>query len=430
MQANSINLVDLILVFINLIVWIGPLILTNLYKQKIPLYHPISILPIWVIYSLLNSMIQLWTPWMGETEYGILKTIDYNIKVNPFFSYSDALAINAIGGFFYNLTCILILKKYQVNSYNKLPVFNNRNYKYINIKLLILMFILFIPNYLIPNEKLGTYWTFPVAMSASIIPLLIYLSNKNLGLISLILCMIMGKILKSKAGLIFPIIPFILYYYSILNFKFNKDLVLIFIGIFLLFFGLYLGGFGFDFRRLLHRDYSFEIFVLLVNSQSDIYFGNLLSTTDLSPINCWTCNELLKGIPYIFYPGKVDLLNPSLIVSKFFANLDYISIPNAYFNRYLFFAGQYDLGLVGTVLESIIIALFITIMYIFSIWISKKICQEYPLIFYVFAASIGTYFVSVGGLTYGLINTIIPIFLIVIFISLVNFYYFIFRENV
>jgi len=185
-----------------------------------------------------------------------------------------------------------------------------------------------------------------------------------------------------------------------------------------------IGGFGNDARRLLHRDYAFESFAALVNKSENKFFGNteyLLTNQTNGPINSWTLNELEKGVPSILHPGKRYSINPSKAVTEMYLPEDYKVLPEAYFNRFILFSGYYDLGLIGALINALIFGMFYG-------WIWKKVKIKvhkvnllWPVFLYMPIPAIASYFIAVGGITYGLINALIPIGLVFILLLISRF---------
>jgi len=193
--------------------------------------------------------------------------------------------------------------------------------------------------------------------------------------------------------------------------------MVLFLGFSMILFAFSIGGFGTDARRLLHRDYAFESFAALVNKSENRYFGSfeyLLTDQSNGPILSWTFNELEKGIPSILHPGKKDSINPSKAVTKMYLPEDYKVLPNAYFNRFLLFSGYYDIGLIGAIFNALLFGMFYG-----WIWkvVKRKVRKKnllWPVFLYMPIPAIATYFIAVGGITYGLINVFIPIAVVAI----------------
>tara|TARA_B110000967_G_C18565877_1_gene402440 strand:- start:193 stop:681 length:489 start_codon:yes stop_codon:yes gene_type:complete len=138
-------------------------------------------------------------------------------------------------------------------------------------------------------------------------------------------------------------------------------------------------------------------------------------------IKSWTFNEFEKGIPSIIHPNKRYSLNPSKEVTKMYLPQDYKALPNAYFNRFFLFSGYYDLGLLGAFLNAFLFGAF----YGF-IWkkVKVKVFKKkllWPLFLYMPIPVIASYFIAVGGISYGLINAFIPIAVVYFILFLLRF---------
>ena len=121
-----------------------------------------------------------------------------------------------------------------------------------------------LPNYILPNTGLGTFWTYPLAMTNCFLPFMVFVINKRLGILCFVFTIITGTVLQSKAALVYPVLPILFYYFYF--YFYLKNVFSIFIPILLIIFIwvlLSLGGFDFVLAKLLHRDYAFEVFAAL-----------------------------------------------------------------------------------------------------------------------------------------------------------------------
>jgi hypothetical protein len=234
-------------------------------------------------------------------------------------------------------------------------------------------------------------------------------------------------LIASKAAFIFPVLPLIFYYFFF-HFKIKFRLLSLFVPILILAFLfslLSIGGFDFVLAKILHRDYAFEVFALLIHYSPNDLLGNLgygFSGTLNSPSVSWIWTEIQEGIPSVLNPYKGETINPAKLVTSSFLPVDYAVIPNAYFNRFLLFAGYHDFGIFGALLQ----AFFFGLMYgFFYRRMLMRVTSEnltWPLFVYLPIPCIATYFIASGGLTYGLINSIIPA-LIILFIVYLSKYF-------
>lgn len=420
---------EIFLTFLVCISWLGPFIV-SLKSGRFNSLHPQFITPFWISYFVLNTMIQTWFSWMGGTTFGILRTTDYEMSINrdylimpliivilsaPFFHFGIRLFTNSI---------IRSSHEYQIFQ-NVQSVTTKKNKLFLSLFLIIASATVWMPNYMIPNAGFGTFWTFPLAMTIVILPLMLFKIKPILGFVSLILVFIGASIMKSKASFVFPILPF-LFYYLFTHFKikqFRRWLSLI-LALIIITTAFGLGGFKTDARRLLHRDYAFESFAAIVNKSENKFFGNFeyFFTGQVNgEINSWTLSELEKAIPSIIYPNKKYNFNPSHKITEIYLPQDYKVLPNAYFNRFFLFSGYYDLGYLGAFLNAFLFGAF----YGF-IWkkVKIKVFEKkllWPLFLYMPIPAIASYFVAVGGISYGLINAFIPIIVVYFILFLTRF---------
>ena len=98
-------------------------------------------------------------------------------------------------------------------------------------------------------------------------------------------------------------------------------------------------------------------YLLLLHYSNNSFFGNLeygitglLNSSSIS----WTWAEIVEGIPSILNPYKGETINPAKLVTESFLPIDYQNsmLRNAYFNRFLLFAGYHDFGFIGAFLQS------------------------------------------------------------------------------
>ena len=420
----EIFLTSLVIIF-----WLGPFFI-SLKSGRINALHPQFITPCWISYFVLNTMVQTWFSWMGGTTFGILRTTDYEMFINRDYLIVPLLIVILSAPFyhfgvrFFNSSIINSSHEYQI--FSEIPnVVARKNKLLFSLLAIITSAVVWMPNYFIPNADFGTFWTFPLAMTIVILPLMLFKIKPILGILSFILVCIGASIMHSKASFVFPLLPFVFYYtftrFKIKQFRSWLGLILALITISTAF---AVGGFNTDARRLLHRDYAFESFSALVNKSENRFFGNFeyfMTGQVNGEIKSWTFNEFEKGIPSIIHPNKRYSLNPSHEVTKIYLPQDHKVLPNAYFNRFFLFSGYYDLGLLGAFLNAFLFGAF----YGF-IWkkVKVKVFKKkllWPLFLYMPIPVIASYFIAVGGISYGLINAFIPIAVVYFILFLLRF---------
>jgi hypothetical protein len=271
------------LVILNILIWLGPFFL-SLRKGTIHTLHPQFMMPIFIIYFILNSYIQDQTNWMNEGTraiiVGILELLPELDSKN--FSFDKALLICALSGIFFHLGSSVFNKPIynSVSEYIQLDKKNiiKGNKNLVAITCIIISFIVWLPNYFIPSLAVGTFWTFPLALSICFIPIAMFEISKLISFITLVVAFFVANfILLSKAAFGFILLPFILYFlffhFNFLKLFFKINYFKNFI-IFSLLFSLFIGAIFFgnqygklDTRKLFRRDYAFEIFAILVESK-------------------------------------------------------------------------------------------------------------------------------------------------------------------
>jgi hypothetical protein len=406
---------EVILVFINVLLWLGPL-LRSVRKGILNTLHPQFITPLWIVYLILNAMIQNWYSWMGGTEHAILKTTSEALSTNPQYLIVPLIIVALCAPFYHfgvRLFCNSIVNSSSDRTqFIKVVQVVPKGQKITFVFLaFIVAGVVWLPNYFIPNADFGTFWTYPLAMTTAILPFMIFCVNKPLGLLSFGFALASALVMRSKASLLYPLLT-IAFYYLFFRFTFDrlKSWIILFAVMFLAVVALHVGGFG-TARRLLHRDYGFEVFAALVNRPPNSYFGSaeyLLSGVNDGPYASWTLEEIKAGIPSILYPNKRFIVSPSKMVSRHFLPDDYRGMPNAYFAQFLLFAGYYDLGIIGAFIS----ALSFGALYG---WFWRKTKRNvlktrylWPLFLYLPIPAIATYFVACGGITYGFMNALVP----------------------
>jgi hypothetical protein len=411
------------LVFVNIFFWLRPL-LKSIKNGIFNTLHPQFITPLWIVYFIINAVVQNWYPWMGETEHGILRTTNSAILTNPYYLIMPLIII-ALCAPCYHFGVRLFCNSITNSSSDKMQILRFSQVVPRAQKVIFIIFSFFIsglvwlPNYFIPNADFGTFWTYPLAMTNAVLPFMIFCVSKPIGILSFIFLIASALVMRSKASFLYPVMLIAFYYLFRLKFNTLKAKVALFVFMFLAIMALSL-GFGSDARRLIRRDYAFESFAALVNQSPNLYFGSaeyLLSGITHGPYASWMLEEIKMGIPSFFYPQKKYSVSPSKMVSRHFLPFDYKRLPDAYFNRFFIFAGYYDLGIIGAFIN----ALFFGALYG---WLWKKTKKKvvssgylWPLFLYLPVPAIATYFVACGGYAYGFINALVPsgvIFIILI----------------
>jgi hypothetical protein len=366
---------------------------------------------------------------MVEPEPGIIRTTTELLPKYPDFFILPLIVVLISGIFFHFGVRIMSPAVYSQSSYDvrgmiEYKIVDNQMKSIFLLFSFVLCSVAWVPNFLLPNTGLGTFWTYPLAMTNCFLPFMVFLINKKLGMICFVFTLITGTVLQSKASLIYPFLP-IMFYYFYFHF-YLKNIFSIFIPflcIALLWILLSLGGFDFFLAKLLHRDYAFEVFASLIHFSNNSLFGNLeygISGVLNSPSISWIWAEIVEGIPSILNPYKAESVNPAKLVTESFLPIDYANstLRDAYFNRFLLFAGYHDFGFIGAFLQAFIFGIIYAWFYRRFL---RRVSKEellWPIFVYLPIPCISTYFVSAGGITYGFINALIPSLMI---ISLIYF---------
>lgn len=407
------------LIILNILVWLGPFFI-SLRKGTINTLHPQFILPIFIIYFILNSYIQDQTNWMAEGERGIIVGI---VKLLPgletlTFSFEYALFITLLSGIFFHLGS-RVFNKPIYNSLDEMIILNkkriiNGNEKTFLITAIIISFIVWLPNYFIPSLGLGTFWTFPLALSVCFIPVAIFETNKFVFLITISIALFVSNyILLTKAAFAFIILPMMFYYFFFhvnlfkifSNKRYLKNFLLSLIIFFIFSGSLFIGNqYGkmigpLDKRLLFRRDYAFETFAILVESKK------------LGLLNyekSWIKNEIFQALPTIIYEKKrTTHINPAKRVALELFPETAVKRPNTYWNRHMLFAGYYDLGIFGSLMSAFIYGLFFSYLWKITKEKVKKYKVKWPIFVYLPLPSFGSYFLAVGNYAYATINFVI-----------------------
>lgn len=415
------------LIILNILVWLGPLFL-SLRKGTVHTLHPQFMMPIFIIYFILNSYIQDQTNWMDEGSRGIIVGV---VKLLPgldpeSFSFDKALVICAFSGFFFHLgSSIFNTPIYNsIGEYIQLDKKNiiKRNKNLVTISAIIISSVLWLPNYFMPNAGHGTFWTFPLALSVCFIPVAMLKVSKISFFFTLTAAFLIGNyILSSKAAFGFIVIPFILYFlffhFNFLKLFFKKSYFkkfIIFISLFSVFISaLFVGNqYGnLDTRKLFRRDYVFEVFAILVESKKLGLIEHEKS---------WIKNELFQAFPSVLYKKKTtgEHINPGKRVAKELFPQTAMERPNTYWAKHLLFPGYYDFGTWGAILTAFFSGTLISFLWRLTKLKVIKYNAKWPIFVYLPIPSFGIYYISAGAFAYGIINTVIASFVLyLIFIS-------------
>lgn len=416
------------LIILNILVWLGPFFL-SLRKGTVHTLHPQFMMPIFIIYFILNSYIQDQTNWMNEGSRAIIVGVVQLLPgLDPeSFSFDKALVICAFSGFFFHLGSSVFNKPIynSIGEYIQLDKKNiiKRNKNLVIISAIIISSVVWLPNYFIPNAGYGTFWTFPLAVSVCFIPVAMLQVNKISFFFTLTAALLIGNyVLASKAAFGFIVIPFILYFlffhFNFLKFLSKKSYFKKFIILSLLF-SLFTGALFFgnqygklDTKKLFRRDYAFEIFAILVESKKLGLIEHEKS---------WIKNELFQVFPSVLYKKKTtgEHINPAKRVAlELFPAEATGSRANTYWNRHMLFAGYYDLGIFGSLISAFFYGLFLSYFWKLTKTKIKKYDSKWPIFVYLPIPSFGVYFLAVGNFAYPIINTVIAcIILWIIFYS-------------
>ena len=406
---------EFIFVVLNAVSWLFPVYLTYVKNQYfIPLLSPQTFFPIFIFYQMLNSMMQVWTGWMGETENGILYT-SQNAMISNDGYYLEPLMLLFFAGFFFHLPFIMakpiVYQRERLIDAVKRPVKISVFSGFIIVSLMVFFILI---NYILPNAAFGTFWTYSLAMFSVFVLFPLYRSSKFYFIVALVVVAIYGFVLKSKAAFLFPFLSFFVYYFVSRQIKPNITfLVRMLLGLLLIYLLLSLGGFDFSARKIMHRDYAFESFSALVNDCDPVSI-----TCDSEDVSSWTLAELGKAVPNIIHPDKANSFNPSLMVSEIFLQYDHDRLPDAYFNRFILFSGYYDLGVIGMIMQAFFIGLISNLLWG---WI-VKVSQRNNLFAYAYlpAPIYAGYFMSVGAFAYVFASFIIPAIIFIIIFSVLT----------
>jgi hypothetical protein len=414
-------------VILNILVWLGPFFL-SLRKGKIHTLHPQFMMPIFMIYFILNSYIQDQTNWMDEGSraiiVGIVKLLPGLNAIN--FSFDKSLLICALSGIFFHLGSFVFNKPIYNSTkdhiiFDRLRVVNG-NKNLVIIFSIIISSIIWMPNYFIPNSGHGTFWTFPLALSVCFIPVAMLELSKIIFLFTLTIALLVANyVLTSKAAFAFIILPILIYYiFFYLNFlkifkskSFLKSFIILCL-VFLTFAGsLFIGNqYGkLDAKKLLRRDYAFEIFAILVESKKLELINHEKS---------WIKNEIFEAFPSIVYKKKItkEHINPAKRVAIELFPAEVVKRPNTYWNRHMLFAGYYDLGIFGSLFSAFFHGLFLSYFWKLTKAKVKRYNAKWPILVYLPLPSFGVYFLSVGNLSYPFLTVGIAfIILLIIFYS-------------
>ena len=399
------------LIILNILIWLGPL-LFSLRSGRLNTLHPQFILPIFMIYFILNSHIQDQTNWMDEGNraiiIGIVKLLPGLDPIN--FSFKKALIVSLLSGIFFHLGTLVFNKSiYKSNDehilLNKKKIIN-RNTNFFLLIAIFIASIVWMPNYFIPNAGHGTFWTYPLSLSVCFLPIAVYQINKIFSVVVLLIALFVAYfILASKAAFAYILMP-IFFYYVFFNINFFKifykksylknffiSICILIIVVSSFFIGNKYGEL--NIKKLFRRDYAFEIFAILVESKDAGLIKHEKS---------WITNEVLQFLPSAIYKNKsINHVNPSKRVAQELFPETAQYRPQTYWNRHFLFAGYYDFGTLGSIIGAFLCGLFFS--YSWKLTKEKVIKYEaqWPIFVYLPLPSLGAYFLAVGGFAYGTI---------------------------
>ena len=414
---NKTLLLEIILVSLNSVTWLGPLCLA-IYRRSVSLIHPSSIFPLFVVTSVMVAMTEHWFGWSGRgLIYGLrLTTKTYRYHYTDLFLLP--LLIVLIAGLAYHYGVLRGCGRIVSGHIDRIHI--AEYLRSVEPKYSILLFfvsfcfaLLCVLPYILFGQERGFFWTIALFYALNFIPILLYGQRKSMGLIFLFLCLPLLGLRGSKGDYIYFLLPFFLFYQESLLFgldgkkffkkriKFANSLIfalLIVVGL--------LGTIqiyesrGESFvdatlvKKIFSREYGFEVFSILVKDSNPI--GNFSNAS-------WLFDEFKDALPSFLGFEKKFMSHE---VAQVFLPEDYSYIPDAGFYRFFLFAFYRDFGVIGAILGSWLIGFIFGRLYKIALIRTYRYKVFWPLIVYLPIPVYAEMLVN-GTISYGLIHVAI-----------------------
>ena len=386
----NIIILEIFLVLLVCIVWLGPLFL-SIKRKTISLIHPSSMFPLFVTINILIVMMEHWIGWSGRGLFsGIRLTTQRQHNVDNFFIIP--LVIVCVSGIAYFLGIFVGCKRVVPSLNDRIHI--TRNFKTVPkqfstqlIWLCVIFSILSLIPFAIFGGGRGYFWAVALVYVFNFIPVLICNQKMSVGLIYLVLGLIVVGLRHSKGDFIYYILPLVIFNQGSLLIK--KHRINIYRGLIIgivsvaVVFGTIrihkIRGEWFEgaslAKKIIVREYGFEVFSILVNESRSL--GNLFNG---SFSKSWVLEEEKEALPSFLGVRKI---RPGNEVAKQFLPLDYAKLPDAGFSKFFLFPFYYDFGWIGAFVGSFFLGFVFSFLYNFAL---KKTIQYnilLPLIIYL-----------------------------------------------
>jgi hypothetical protein len=352
--------IEVALVFLNVICWLGPLFVAAT-RRSVSLLHPSAAFPLYTVFTLLVAMTEHWFGWSGRWDHpGIrLKTLEYQDL--PWF-FIEPLVIMCLVGVAFHLGVLMATGRVVAGRTDTVHLdegFTDESWD--RIRLLVIACIgsiLCVIPWLLFGQGSGFFWTVGFMYAYSFIPVVVMTRWRAAGVILWFAGMPALMLLDSKANFIYHAFPLAFYFQQKLLYVRGRIRAgaLLVLAIMLAIVSVatkeltvrrneYVEGVPVIYNVLV-REYGFEVFAILVHE--------VRWTGELAGRGSWLALEAAELIPSAL-SGSVKK-RAGVVVAESFMPEDYEYLQGgsedsggAGFYRYFAFAFYHDFGWIGAI---------------------------------------------------------------------------------
>lgn len=429
---NKTTCFEIVLVVLICFVWLGPLFL-SLRRREFSVIHPSTIFPLWVIIEILVSMTEHWFGWKN---YALGRNLIHGLRLTTrsYYCYDDLflnpLLIVFLTGFTYHYGVFKGCGRFASERMD--GIYITERFKSVvprNTMNLFIVGIVFslicIAPFILFGQDSGFFWAAALIYASNFIPVLWYNQHNKTGILFVSMGLLIIGIRGSKGDYIYYLLPLFLFNYRSLFFgqqgiKIVVGRIIFFIRkirfIRLLLIGVIIVALVYGTKRIftsrgialeetpfiyeiLKREYSFEVFSILVHEISPL--GEISKGS-------WIYYELIEMLPGVL---GVEKFHVGQKVARDFLPDDYAIIPEAGFGRFFLFDFYHDFGWIGAIFGGWFFGFFFGRIYKYALSKTYKMKVLWPLIAYLPIPIYSEMWVN-GAISYYLIHVMIGSFVI------------------
>lgn len=401
--------IDIFLVVINIVVWLGPF-LVSVRRRTISLLHPASCFPLYLVFTVLVAMTEHWFGWsMRSPDKGL--RIETRLYENLPNFFTEPLFIMFLVGIAYHIGIYKACGRVVASEADRTHLTQNLKFERSGRKKLTVITggiaaLCLVPFYVF-GQVSGFFWTLGFLYAYSFLPIVLMNQWKSAGLLLWFLGLPAMFLLDSKGNFIYHLLPLIIFYQGGLLFSKRhlniRKVALIVSMLAIVFFGtqqltVMRGEYSEEVPlvyNVIVREYGFEVFAVLVHKIS--WMGQFSEGS-------WSVLEITEIIPRGLLPWAKE--RAGVRVAELFLPSDYYELEGAGFNRFFMFAFYHDFGWAGAIAGGFIIGYLFGALYRAALRVSFRKKVLCPLLIYLPIPVYSQYF-SEGNFAFAIIFSVI-----------------------